>query len=82
MKTCYNLIDEAENPGKDDEQEECKFLPRPSHPFKFPDELQTTIRLEPCDLGGHKIKPSRPEISVVNLVLFTLTGYWKPHIGY
>ena len=20
--------------------------------------------------------------SVVNLVLFTLTGYWKPHIGY
>ena len=21
-------------------------------------------------------------ISVVNLVHFTLTGYWKPHIGY
>ena len=22
------------------------------------------------------------QTSVVNLVLFTLTGYWKPHIGY
>ena len=43
-------------------QEECKFLPRPSHPFEFPDELQMTIQLELCDLGGHKMNPSRPEM--------------------